>query len=96
MKREDLTRIIAQNLGPGAKLYEAKEALNAVLSEIKNALSQGEAVTIRGFGTLKTVRKAERRGRNPATGEPHLIRKRRVVTFKASPYLKLVSKWTVW
>jgi integration host factor subunit alpha len=43
---------------------------------------------ISGFGKFCVHQKAERRGRNPATGEWLTLPARRVVTFKCSGRLK--------
>jgi integration host factor subunit alpha len=45
---------------------------------------------VSGFGTFSVRKKAARIGRNPKTKEEVEITPRRVVTFKASDYLKEV------
>jgi len=53
-----------------------------------NLRSSGEDVMVSGFGKFCVKKKRERRGRNPATGEDHMIASRRVVTFKCSGNLR--------
>ena len=55
---------------------------------IKNTLTSGEDVLISGFGKFRVKQKAERKGRNPATGVDQMVLARRVVTFKCSGKLR--------
>ncbi|MBO7537134.1 MAG: integration host factor subunit alpha [Alphaproteobacteria bacterium] len=68
--------------------FEALEFIHEVLSEISEALVDGEDVKLTGFGTFKVHNKKERMGRNPKTKEPAIISARRTVSFRASPILK--------
>jgi len=62
--------------------------VESLLDIIKDTLESGEDVLISGFGKFCVRDKNERRGRNPATGEDKIIRKRRVVTFMCSERLR--------
>jgi integration host factor subunit alpha len=55
---------------------------------MKRTLAVGEDVLVSGFGKFCVKEKAERRGRNPATGDAMMLRPRRVVTFKCSGKLR--------
>lgn len=66
----------------------ATEAVDKVFETIKNALAQGETVTVKGFGTFKAVEKAGRATRNPRTGEQIIIAAHKAVKFKPSPDFK--------
>lgn len=57
----------------GLHRSSAIRAVDGVINSISGSLARGEAVTLRGFATIKPVRIAERVGRNPATGEPVAI-----------------------
>jgi integration host factor subunit alpha len=72
----------------GANYQESAELLETVLSIMKNTLESGENLKISGFGRFEVKRKANRRGRNPHTGETLTIAARRVVTFKSSNVLR--------
>jgi len=61
---------------------DAEEALDAVLSNVKESLARGESVTLVGFGTFGVARRAARPGRNPQTGERIQIPAKNVVKFK--------------
>ncbi len=67
---------------------KASETVEIVLELIKKALESGDDVLISGFGKFCVKHKAERRGRNPATGEDLLLPPRRVVTFRTSGQLR--------
>ncbi|SDY98270.1 HU family DNA-binding protein [Nitrosomonas sp. Nm58] len=48
---------------------DAGRAVNAVLDTIVETVSNGDDVTLPGFGSFKTVQRAAREGKNPKTGE---------------------------
>lgn len=62
--------------------------VEAVFSLIKSTLESGEKLKIAGFGNFEVKQKADRRGRNPQTGETITIEARRILTFKPSNVLK--------
>jgi len=64
------------------------ETIETLLELIKSTLESGEDVLISGFGRFCVKQKAERRGRNPATGKDMMLAPRKVVTFKWSGMLK--------
>jgi len=61
---------------------EAKDAVNALISTIKQALGKNDRVTISGFGTFTVRARKPRIGRNPRTGQPIKISAKRVIRFK--------------
>jgi integration host factor subunit alpha len=61
---------------------EAKDAVNALFSVIKQALGKNDRVGISGFGTFSVRARKARMGRNPRTGQPIEISAKRVVKFK--------------
>lgn len=72
------------NLNPS----EAKDTIESLLEIIKSTLASGEDIMISGFGKFQVNEKAPRKGRNPATGKPMTLDKRRVVTFKCAGKLR--------
>ena len=66
----------------------ATEILESLLELIKSTLESGDNILISGFGKFRVNDKAQRKGRNPATGEDLPIAARRVVTFKCSGKLR--------
>lgn len=71
----------------GFTRHEAEEAVEILFKEIKIELSKGESVRIAGFASFYLKNKKARNARNPQTGQPILIRSRRVLTFKPSKNL---------
>ncbi len=71
----------------GFTRQEAAAAVDVVLEEIKSVLSKGENVRIVGFASFNLRDKKARNARNPRTGEPIIIKPRRVLTFKPSKHL---------
>lgn len=72
----------------GLNKREAKEIVDIFFEEIREALIDGKAVKLSGFGNFQLRDKPQRPGRNPKTGEAIPIAARRVVTFHASQKLK--------
>jgi len=68
---------------------QAERVLKDVFGLISEALDKGERVHIPGFGTFTVKERAERKGRNPRTGEVITIPARKVVHFKPSKALKV-------
>lgn len=67
---------------------KAFETVEILLELIKRTLETGENVLISNFGKFCVKEKAERRGRNPATGEDMMLARRKVVTFRSSGKLR--------
>ena len=72
----------------GLSKRKSVEVIESLLEIIKRSLESSEDVLISGFGKFCVKDKAQRRGRNPATGEDLMLRGRRVVTFKCSGKLR--------
>jgi len=86
MTKADIFEKVSMNLGLSKK--ESAELVEAVFSLIKNTLESSEKLKIAGFGNFEVKQKADRRGRNPQTGEAITIEARRILTFKPSNVLK--------
>lgn len=80
---------IAESIGeevPRSKT-EINETVELLLEIMKRTMESGEDVLISGFGKFCVRNKRKRKGRNPATGDSMMLKKRRVVTFKSSGIL---------
>lgn len=86
MNKTDLIQAVAE----AAELTKAsaQRAVDAALETITQALKEGDAVAIPGFGTFSVGERAARTGRNPQTGETIEIAAATVVKFKAGKGLK--------
>lgn len=72
----------------GLTKADAERALNAFVATVTKAMKKGDKVTLVGFGTFLTRKRAARKGVNPATGATINIAARTVVGFKAGSALK--------
>lgn len=86
MTKADIVDNIHQKIGVSKK--DSADMLETALSIMKDALESGENLKISGFGSFVVKQKADRRGRNPQTGEPITIKARRILTFKPSTLLR--------
>ena len=66
----------------------AGNALDAILGAITKAVAKGDTVTLIGFGTFGTSKRAARTGRNPQTGKEIKIAATTVPKFKAGAGFK--------
>ncbi len=82
--------MVYEELGfdPGYSHQECFNMIETLIEIIKSTLETGEEVLISGFGKFAVKEKAERRGRNPATGEDMMLKARRVATFNVSKTLR--------
>jgi DNA-binding protein HU-beta len=86
MNKQELIEKIAKDIG--VTKTSAAAALESALDGIKKSLKKGDPITFVGFGTFKTSVRKARTARNPQTGAPIKIAKRRVVRFSAGKALK--------
>jgi DNA-binding protein HU-beta len=71
----------------GVTKVQAERGLSALIQAITEAVEKGEAIRLVGFGSFEVVRRAERAGRNPRTGEALKIPAKKVVKFRAGERL---------
>lgn len=86
MTKTELVANVAEKAGLDRK--RADKAVNAVFDSIKQALVEGDKVQIIGFGTFENRERAERKGRNPRTGEEITIPASKLPAFKVGKTLK--------
>ena len=67
---------------------QASEAVDSFTKNVQKALKKGQKVTLVGFGTFATSKRAARTGRNPQTGKPIKIPAKKVARFTAGKTLK--------
>ncbi|HEC16301.1 MAG TPA: HU family DNA-binding protein [Sedimenticola sp.] len=66
----------------------ASRAFDGMVEAITGALSNGDQVSLIGFGTFSVRERAARTGRNPQTGETINIAASKTPAFKAGKALK--------
>ncbi len=81
MNKSQLIKSVAEKSDLSQK--QVSEALGLIEATLIESLKAGEKVQLSGFGTFEVRERAERKGRNPKTGE--------VVTVSACKYLAFVS-----
>lgn len=86
MTKADLVKIISENTGIIRK--DVGVVVDSLLQSIKDSLSDGNHIEIRGFGTFKLKTRKPRVGRNPKTDEKVPVPARTVPTFKFSREFK--------
>lgn len=72
----------------GLHRSSAIRAVDGVIDAISDSLVRGEAVTLRGFATIKPVTVAEKMGRNMNNDTPVVIPAHRAVKLVLSKELK--------
>ena len=86
LTKADIVQSIAGQIG--FTKNQSSDVTEALLEIIKRTLASGDDVLVSGFGKFCVNEKAQRRGRNPATGDSMMLEPRRVVTFKCSGKLR--------
>lgn len=86
MTKGDIINIVAE--GTGLTKTETSAVVDGFLATIGYALQTGDTVTIRGFGSFRTVHRNERMSRNPKTGKVMHVPERTAPVFRASIDLK--------
>ena len=85
MNKTDLVNQIAKKTG--LTKTKSNEVIDAFVSSVTESLTEGEKVTLVGFGTFTTSKREARKGRNPTTGEVINIPGKTVARFKAGSEL---------
>ena len=67
---------------------QADAVLSAAIETIMEAVSEGDKVTLVGFGSFERRDRKEREGRNPKTGEKMSIPATKVPAFSAGKLFK--------
>ena len=87
VNKAELIEALAARLGDRKT---ATAALDAVISEVENAVTKGDRVAITGFGVFEKRVRGARTARNPRTGEAVKVKKTSVPAFRAGQEFKNV------
>lgn len=88
MTKADIVEQVARAIGPGVTKRECALVVDGFLNAVTRALSQGDGIEIRGFGSFKVRRRNARMARNPRTGEPVAVPARFAPIFKPSKLMR--------
>lgn len=90
MTKRELIEIVAKKANLTNKA--SRDAVQAVINSVRDALKRGEKVVITGFGTFSVRNRVQRVGRNPKTGEKITIAARKAPGFTPGKTLKKAVK----
>lgn len=79
-----MKRLVIEELqrSRGMSQADAARAIEDVFSAVDGVLTQGNNVSIPGFGTFRREVRDTRKARNPRTGEPVTVQARKVTKFR--------------
>jgi DNA-binding protein HU-beta len=86
MRKQDLVKEVASksNMSP----RQVAMVVDATFDAIRDAMANGDKVTLTGFGSFEVAQRNEREGRNPRTGEKITIAARKAPQFRPGSELK--------
>ena len=87
MTKSELIEILTQRQGH-LKADDVDLAVKALLEMMGGALSEGDRIEIRGFGSFSLHYRPPRTGRNPKTGEAVALQGKHVPHFKPGKELR--------
>ena len=90
MNKEELVQEIAKKAKVTQK--DAAEVLGCLVETVQKTVAKGEKVTLVGFGTFESRKRAARTGRNPQTGKEIKIAAKTVPAFSAGKKFKELVK----
>lgn len=86
MNKEELVQEVSKKAKVTQK--EAADVVNALMDTIEKTVAKGKKVTLVGFGTFESRKRAARTGRNPQTGKEIKIAAKTVPAFSAGKKFK--------
>ena len=86
-KKEELIKNLSEETGYSFQL--SKKLINDLIEVILDTI-KSSVLNLKNIGTIKTILKKERLGRNPKTKEEFIIKSRKSISFFASK--KLLDK----
>lgn len=86
MNKAEMIEIAAKEAG--ISKAAAGKALDAIVAAVMKSVSKGDNVTLVGFGTFKSAKRAARTGKNPKTGDTIKIPATTVPKFSAGTGFK--------
>ncbi|MCK9396740.1 MAG: integration host factor subunit beta [Methylobacter sp.] len=87
MTKSELIEALAKHQ-PHLAQKDVEIAVKCIIEQMNQALSSGERIEIRGFGSFSLHLRPPRMGRNPKTGESVALSKKYVPHFKPGKELR--------
>lgn len=87
MTKSELIEALARQQ-PHLAVKDVELAVKCIIEKMNEALSLGERIEIRGFGSFSLHKRPPRMGRNPKTGESVALSKKYVPHFKPGKELR--------
>lgn len=86
MTKAELVERVAERVNLPKK--DTEVIVNTVFKGITDALSRGDKVELRGFGSFRLRNRSSREGRNPKTGDTVSIPAKKIPFFKPGKELR--------
>lgn len=86
MTKADIVDIISSSTG--LTKVETETVVKGFLDTVIDAMKRGETIELRGFGSFKVVKRAQRVARNPKTNEEIIVPEQHVPILKISKDFK--------
>ncbi|MBI3580691.1 MAG: integration host factor subunit beta [Nitrospinae bacterium] len=88
MTKSDMAERLAAKLN--ITKQQAEGIINVFTNSIIEALSKGDKVEIRGFGSFRVRHRSAKEGRNPKTGAKVFVPPKKVPFFKTGKEFRLI------
>jgi integration host factor subunit beta len=89
-KSQLIARLVGKN--EGLSVEDATLVVETIFQAMTEALSKGERIEIRGFGSFEIRKRNPRKARNPKTGAQVMVGEKKVPFFKVGKELRLRVK----
>ncbi len=86
MTKADIVDIVSNSTG--ITKVETEAVINGFLDTVIDAMKSGETIELRGFGSFKVVKRAQRVARNPKTNQEVIVPEQHVPVLKVSKEFK--------
>jgi integration host factor subunit beta len=87
MTKSELITALAERQ-PNLQKDDVEAEVNCMLEQVADALSKGERIEIRGFGSFDLKSRPARQARNPKTGESVQLAAKVAIYFKSGKEMK--------
>ncbi len=87
MTKAELIRRLTGEI-PSLTKRQVEVVVNTIFDSMRDALTRGDKIEIRGFGSFKLRVRRMKEGRNPKTGEAVLVPPKKIPFFKVGKELR--------